>query len=93
MDDRVDEIADLLRQAGRAHARHEQTELKGVYDKVWARWYAGYVVEQGISALIGHMVTVDRLTAFFAESFADYKRDGVTESWDTYTARRIQAEL
>ncbi|MCZ2098092.1 MAG: hypothetical protein LC121_17850 [Anaerolineae bacterium] len=93
MDDRVDEIADLLRQAGQAHARHEQTELKGVYDKAWARWYAGYVVEQGISALIGHMVTVDRLAQFFAESFADYKRDGVTESWDIYTARRIQAEL
>lgn len=92
-DDRTDEIADLLGEAGRAHGRYETTELHGVYDKDWARWYAGYAVEQGVSALLGHAVTVEQVAKFFTESFADYKRDQITESWDAYTARRMQAEL
>jgi len=91
--DRVDEITQLLEQAGQAHGKYEQTELKGVYDQGWARWYAGYVVEQGISALLDHAVTVDQVTKFFTDSYVDYQRDKITESWAAYTARRIQAEL
>ena len=92
-DDRVDEIADLLAAAGRAHGKYEQTVLNGVYDRDWARWYAGYVVEQGISALLGHAVTVDQVAKFFTGSFAEYQRDQIAEAWDSYTARRMQDEL
>ena len=92
-DDRVEEIAALLEQIGQAHGQYEATELHGVYDQAWARWYAGHAVEQGISALIGHAVTVDALATFFTNTFADYKRDGITEAWGDYTARRIQNEL
>jgi len=92
--DRVDEITLLLEQAGEAHGRYEQSELKGVYDQQWSRWYAGYVVEQGISALLGHVVTVDQVAAFFASSNLDYEKiKPAVESWAHYTARRIQAEL
>ena len=91
--DRIDEITQLLEQAGQAHGRYEESELKGVYDQDWARWYAGYVVEQGISALLGHAVTVDQVAAFFTASYADYQRDKITEAWSSYTARRLQAEL
>jgi hypothetical protein len=91
--DRVEEIAALLELAGRAHGHYEATELHGVYDQDWARWYAGYVVEQGISALLGHAVTVDQVARFFATSHAGFQRDHVGESWDTYTASRMQAEL
>lgn len=92
-DDRVEEIAALLEQVGQAHGQYEATELHGVYDQAWARWYAGHAVEQGISALIGHAVTVDQLAQFLATAFADYKRDGITEDWAIYTAQRIQNEL
>ena len=92
-DDRVDEITQLLNQAGQAHGRYEQTELKGVYDQQWARWYAGYVVEQGISALLGHVATVDQVTAFFTASYDDFQRNKPAESWAAYTARRMQVEL
>jgi hypothetical protein len=90
---RLDEITDLLDEAGAAHGIYEQTELNGVYDQEWARWYAGYVVEQGISALLGHVVTVDQVAAFFTSSYADYQRDKLTENWSIYTARRLQNEL
>jgi hypothetical protein len=91
--DRIDEIIQLLEQAGQAHGRYEESELKGVYDQQWARWYAGYVVEQGISALLGHAVTVDQVAAFFTASYADYQRDQISEAWAAYTARRLQTEL
>ncbi|MEO8393638.1 MAG: hypothetical protein ABI700_11670 [Chloroflexota bacterium] len=91
--DRVEEITQLLEQAGQAHGRYEQTELKGVYDQQWPRWYAGRVVEQGISALLDHAVTVDQVAAFFTASYADYQRDKITDAWSAYTARRMQAEL
>jgi hypothetical protein len=92
-EDRVFEIAQLLDQAGRAHGKYEQSELKGVYDQGWPRWYAGYVVEQGISALLGHVVTVDQVAAFFVSSYADFQKANSGESWSNYTARRLQAEL
>lgn len=91
--DRIPEITTLLDEAGAAHGRYEQTKLGGVYDEAWARWYAAYVVEQGISALLGHVVTVDAVEAFFTRTFADYRRDGISEDWSDYTAARLQAEL
>jgi hypothetical protein len=91
--DHVDQLTALLDQAGAAHGRYEQTELKGVYDQEWARWYAGYVVEQGINALLDHAVTVDQVAQFFTSSYADYQRDNLTENWSVYTAHRLQAEL
>ena len=91
--DRVDEITQLLERAGQAHGRYEQADLKGVYDQQWARWYAGYVVEQGISALLGHVVTVDQVTTFFTASYTDFERDHPADSWAAYTATRMQAEL
>ena len=91
--DRVDEIAALLAQAGQAHGEYEKNHLKGVYDQEWAHWYAGYVVEQGISALLGHAVTVDQLQRFFNASFAIYQQVGSGETWENYTARQLQAEL
>ena len=91
--DRVEEIAALLVQAGQAHQKFEQSELKGVYDQDWPRWYAGYLVEQGISALIGHAVTVDQLAQFFISNYAEFQKAGSGESWANFTARKMQAML
>jgi hypothetical protein len=91
--DHLQEITTLLDQAGAAHGRYEESELNGVYDQEWARWYAAYAVEQGLSALLDHTVTAEQVAAFFSCSFEDYKRDGITENWSAYTARRLQAEL
>jgi hypothetical protein len=91
--DGVDEITRLLEQAGQAHGKYEQTQLKGVYDQKWALWYAGYVVEQGVSAFIGHAVTVDQVAQFFTDTYADYQKAASGETWAAYTARRMRAEL
>ena len=91
--DRYDEIVALLVQAGQAHGKYQQEQLKGVYDQEWARWYAGKMVEQGVSAALGHAVTVDQLTTFLTDSYAEFQRIKPTESWADYTARKMQEQL
>lgn len=95
MESRIQAIAALLVQAQEAHGRYEATELDGVYDQEWPRWYAGYAVEHGIRDLLGHVVTADELAPFLAGSFADFERADPTpnEPWPEYIARRIAAEL
>lgn len=93
--DRVEAITALLVQAEQAHGTYEATELKGVYDEDWPRWYAAYAVENGIGTLLGHDVASDQLTEFLASSHAEFEQaePKPTESWAPYTARRIAAEL
>ena len=85
----------LLVQAATAHGVFEETELQGVYDQAWPRWYATYAVEHGLGPLVGHRVTVDRLAEFLASSNVEYEKTEpeLREPWATYTARRISAEL
>ena len=93
--DRTEAVTALLVQTMEAHGKHEETELSGVYDQEWARWYAAYAVEHGIGSLIGHDVTADQLGQFLANSNDDFKRDEAmpSESWQSYTARRIAEEM
>jgi hypothetical protein len=93
--ERIEALEALLAQTGEAHGRFEETELKGVYDQGWPRWYAAYAVEHGIGALVGHEVTTDRLATFLARSNIEFEgiKPAPTETWAAYTARRIAAEL
>jgi hypothetical protein len=93
--DRIAAINAMLVRTGEAHGAFESTDLQGVYDQEWPRWYAVYAVEHGIGALVGHVVTIDTLAAFFASSNAEFEATEPTpdEPWAAYTARRIGAEL
>lgn len=91
----IEALRALLVQTGEAHGVFEETELNGVYDQEWPRWYAAYAVDHGIGALVGRGVTADELAQFLASSNADLERIEAAsrEPWATYTARRIAAEL
>lgn len=93
--DRVEAINALLLRAEAAHGTYEATELNGVYDQDWPRWYAAFAVENGIGALLGHDVTTDGLAAFLASSHADFEQTDPKpgEPWAAYTARRIAEEV
>ncbi len=88
-------IEALLVAAGEAHGAFEATELHGVYDQDWPRWYATYAVEHGMGALVGGPITVDRLADLLASSNVEFERiePALREPWASYTARRISAEL
>lgn len=94
-DDRIEGINALLVEAEHAHGVYESTELNGVYDQDWPRWYAAYAVEHGISSIAERDIPTDVLAAFFASSYAEF--EGIdprpAEPWATYIARRIVAEL
>ena len=91
----IEALTALLTRTGEAHGVHEETDLNGVYDQEWPRWYAAYAVEHGIGALVGRDVTADELALFLASSNADLERieAAAREPWPSYTARRIAAEL
>lgn len=93
--DRSTAVAELLRRAELAHAEHEAKDLGGVYDQEWPRWYASYAVDHGLAEILGHEVTGDRLTAFLADSYAEFASADPRPStpWAEHTASRITAEL
>ena len=93
--DRTEAVNALLVETMEAHGRFEETELNGVYDQDWPRWYAAYAVEHGIGALVGHAVTTDQLAQFLASSNGEFEHTEPRpdEPWAAYTARRITAEL
>jgi hypothetical protein len=93
--DRIDAVNALLIQAKEAHGRFETIELNGAYDQEWSRWYAAYVVEHGLGALVVHAITTDRLAQFLADTNSEFEaiEPKPSEPWAAYTARRITSEL
>jgi hypothetical protein len=93
--DHIEAVTTLLVQAEAAHGVYETTELNGVYDQDWARWYAAYAVDHGLGEIVGHAITADRLGEFLAAAFRDYERADPKpgEPWAAVTARRILADL
>ncbi len=88
-------IEGLLVRASTAHGEFERTELNGVYDRDWPRWYAAYAIEHGLGGLLGHPVTTDDLARFLAGSNVQFEQTEHESrpSWAAYTARRIAVEL
>lgn len=93
--ERTAAVEALLVRAQQAHGEFEETELHGVYDQDWPRWYATYAVEHGLGALVGGGVTVARMAEFLATTNVEFQEiaDDIREPWAAYTARRITADL
>lgn len=93
--DPTEAVEALLVRTMEAHGTYEETELNGVYDQQWPRWYAAFAVENGLGLLVGHDVNADQVGEFLASSNAEFEQADPkpTDSWQAYTARRITAEL
>ncbi len=94
-DDRIGSIQRLLIEAERAHGVYETSELGGVYDQDWPRWYAGYAVDHDIEVLLGHPVSRDELTDFLARTNAEFESADPKplEPWADHVAARMATEL
>jgi hypothetical protein len=88
-------IATLLIEAEQAHGEYETSELNGVYDEDWARWYAAYAVEHGIGDLLGREIATDELAMVLATGYTEYEQSDPkpSEEWAAWTARRLATEL
>ena len=91
----ADAITALLLRAEQAHGVYEATELAGVYDQDWPRWYAEYLIENGLAELSGRPAPLDRVTSFLQSSYADFDRSDPkpSEGWAAYIGRRMAEEL
>lgn len=88
-------IEQLLDAAETAHGAYEATELEGVYDQDWPRWYAVYAVDHGIGSLVGRDVTADELTPYLVRAWDDLQalQPRPAERWAAWTARRLVEEI
>jgi hypothetical protein len=86
-------IRDLLVRAKAAHGDYEREELGGIYDEQWPRWYATFLVNEGLAASLRRPVSADDLATLLSDSWSDQQRSAPDEPWESFTARRIQAEL
>jgi hypothetical protein len=82
-------LATLLGEAASAHGAYETTELGGVYDQQWPAWYARYLVEHGIGALLDRAVTIEEVAALLAACDAAYTRENPATSWPDFYARQL----
>jgi len=93
--DRIAALEALLAETEAAHGAYETTELNGIYDQEWPRWYAAYAVEHGIGEVVGRPVSVDDLTALLTASWSELQQTDPRppEPWTTFIARRLASEL
>lgn len=83
------EIASLLDKTLAAHSVHEERELNGVYDQEWPAWYAAYLVEHGISDLLGQAITPGELAGLLKQYDEDYRAQPRSDGWPDYYAAQL----
>jgi hypothetical protein len=88
-------VEQLLAATEAAHGAYEATELAGVYDQAWPRWYATYAVDHGIGTLVGREVMAEELERSLLRAWDAFQaaQPRPTESWAAWTARRLVEEL
>ena len=92
--DRIAALEALLAETEAAHGAYETTELNGVYDEEWPRWYAAYAVEHGIGTVVGRELSVDDLATLLSASWSQLQQTDPrpSEPWTAFIARRLVAE-
>lgn len=86
-------IEQLLREAGSAHGRYEETVLNGVYDEDWPDWYAQWAVEHGFNDLVTRPVEVEQLSRFLVDLHEAHQTAGSGQPWPAFYARRLAERL
>jgi hypothetical protein len=91
----TDALERLLAETEGAHGVYETSELGGVYDQEWPRWYATYAVDHGIASAVGRDITAEELAGLLTRAWGDLSAldPRPDESWGSWTARWLRREL
>jgi predicted nucleic acid-binding Zn ribbon protein len=82
-------LAGLLSETHAAHVVYETAALGGAYDQEWPHWYARYLVDHDIGALLKRSVTADEVATLLTECNETYTREHPATSWPDFYARRL----
>jgi hypothetical protein len=88
----LEKVRILLAQAKQVHIGYEADALGGKYDEEWPRWYAEYLLENGLSDLLAlgkSNVDVDRLASLLADADVKHRADAPESDWMPYYARYL----
>ncbi|RIK38312.1 MAG: hypothetical protein DCC57_21015 [Chloroflexi bacterium] len=85
----IDELAELLREAGRVH--HQAFAEVDGEDPEWPLWYAGYLLER-FRALLGPGLTRSRLVCWLVLAADDHARQAPDTEWAAYYAQFFAAQ-
>lgn len=80
------ELLRHLTTAGVAHSEYEEMELHGVYDTVWAEWYARYLIAHGWNELFVHKWTEAELADHLHRAELAHREGDPSRPWQAFYA-------
>lgn len=86
---RRDELAQRLSNAGAAHGEYEMTALHGEYDEQWAEWYADFLLGHGWNDVLTRVWTPSELAAALRQANADHRANAAQQPWQDFYAERF----
>lgn len=84
-----EKLAALLEQAAAAHHKYETEELDGVRDEQWPAWYADFLLNNGLDALMGSQADADDIAASLDEITEQQKTERNQHPWHIYSAAKM----
>jgi hypothetical protein len=84
-----EKLTALLEQAASAHHKYEGEELKGVRDEQWPAWYADYLLNNGLDALLGSQADSDEISAALEGLTRQQKEENNAQPWAAYAAAKL----
>jgi hypothetical protein len=88
-----EKLTALLEAAAHAHHEYEQAELEGVRDEQWPAWYANYLINNGLGALLGSQADLDEVAAALDQLTQQQKTEGNSQPWAAYAAAELLNRL
>lgn len=79
----------LLEQAGEAHHAYEQEQLDGERDEEWPRWYAAFLLENGLATQIMPPPNQEKLADRLVAITEKHKAEASDQNWAGYAAQHL----
>ncbi len=83
------QVEELLQRSSTEHGEYERSVLKGVYDEEWDLWYAAWLVEHHINAMLNTNLTSADLATLLRDINDQHQKTDKQQSWAHYTARQL----
>ena len=84
---RAEQLSTLFAATAEAHHRYE--EETGQPDPDWPRWYASYLLDNGLGGQLGKELSVDEVRRLLAQADESHRANDPGTQWQDYYARYL----